>query len=146
MALQETLTADLKTAMLSRDTQTVSVLRMLQSTLKYSQIEAGKALTDEEIVILIRKEVKKRNESAAAYKNAQQTERADAELAESEILKKYLPASIDPAIIRTFLESEAKAFGQLEPKHKGDLIKAAMQKFAGQTDGKTVSDIVNSLF
>ena len=146
MALQETLTADLKTAMLSRDTETVSVLRMVQSALKYVQIDAQHELTDEEIQQIIRKEVKKRTDSATTYRSVGHPDRAEAEEKEAELLRKYLPASVDPAKMMAFLKEEALKYQPLEARNRKDLIQAVMQAFPGQVDGKDASEAVNTLF
>lgn len=146
MSLQEQITADLKTAMLAHESQTVSVLRMLNAEVKNAAIASGEALTDEQLVQLIRKEIKKRKETAATYLQAQQVERATAEEAEATLLSKYLPPAIDEALIEEFIKEKAASLGTLEPKHKGELIRATMQRFAGQVDGKVVSDLVQKQF
>lgn len=146
MTLPEQINADLKTAMLSKDSQAVSVLRMLNAEIKNAVIAAGTPLDEPQLVQLLRKEIKKRKETAAMYAGAGQAERANTEEAEATLLSKYLPPEVDSAIIETFLQQEAAKLGTLEPKHRGELIRAAMQQFSGQVDGKTVSDLVQKLF
>jgi uncharacterized protein len=146
MALQESLSADLKAAMLNRDAKTVSVLRMLSAAIKQVEIDTRKELSDDERVAIVRKEVKKRDEAAATYSALNEVERASDETWEANVLKKYLPAAANPDEVRAFLQETARGLAPLEPRHKGELIRTAMQKFGSAVDGKTVSEIVNSLF
>jgi uncharacterized protein YqeY len=146
MNLQEQITADLKTAMLARESESVSVLRMLNAEIKNAAIASGQALDESQLVQLIRKEIKKRKETAAAYIQAGSTDRAASEESEAILLEKYLPPAVDSALVEAFLKQEASKLGTLEPKHRGELIRAAMQQFSGQVDGKVVSDLVSQLF
>ncbi len=144
--LVEQLSADLKQAMLNRDTFTVSVLRMLQSELKNASIAKQETLTSQEEIVVIRKEVKKRIEATTAYRTAGHNERADAETQEAELLSAYLPAAVDEDRVREFLKEQAATLGTLEPRHRGELIRAAVAQFDGRLDGQTASRLVGELF
>lgn len=146
MALQDHLSADLKAAMLNRDSATVSVLRMVQAELKNAQIAAGKPLEETEAVQVVRKEIKKRLDTAATYRQAGQPDRAETEEKEAATLSVYLPAETDPTIVKAFLEEKAATLRPLEPKHRGELIRAAMEQFPGTLDGKKVADMVQALY
>ena len=144
MALFTDISADLKSAMLSREAETVSVLRLLVSELKYAQIKKGSDLTDEEIMQSIRREVKKRDEAALLYRSEKHEDRATQEESEALILKKYLPAALDPQVITAFIQSQIEEIGST-PAVRGALIKATMNHFGNQVDGKVVSGIVGQL-
>ncbi|HSI20267.1 MAG TPA: GatB/YqeY domain-containing protein [Verrucomicrobiae bacterium] len=144
--LSDQLSADLKQAMLNRDATTVSVLRMLQSELKNASIAKQGEVSDQDAIAIIRKEVKKRHEAATLYKQGNSTERAEAEEAEAAILSRYLPAAADEDTVRAFLKEKAAELGALEPRHKGELIKAAVAKFDGGVDGQTAARLVNELY
>jgi len=145
MSLQETLTADLKTAMLSHDSVAVSVLRLLQSEIKNSQIALGHSLEEGEMIKVIRKEVKKRQDTVTIYQNANQPDRAAAEEAEIAILGRYLPTQLDASIIETYIQERIQSMEEKTPRAKGELITNTLAHFGDQTDGKTVAGIVNRL-
>lgn len=139
------ITADLKNAMLNRDTVAVSVLRMLQAELKNAQIAKMADLSEADEIGVVRKEIKKRIDAATAYRQAHNEERAVSEESEAHILEAYLPPAADPEAVRAFLR-EAAAGMTLEPKHRGELIRKAMTQFDGSLDGQTAATLVNELF
>ena len=142
MPLLELITADLKEAMIAQKTEDVSTLRLLLSEVKNQRIATGADLDDAGIVQLVRKEVKKRRESAEAYTKANRVDLAEKELSEATLLGKYLPTAVDSAILEDFVKGEVAKYSPFEPRHRGEVIRAAMQQFAGQVDGKAISDAV----
>src|SRR5437762_13986825 len=92
--LTEKIRAELTAAMKARDAEKLSTLRMLQSSFKYQQIEAGHELSDEEAMSVIRKAVKQRQDSIEQYTKGNRPELADKERAEMEMLKGYLPPEL----------------------------------------------------
>jgi uncharacterized protein len=143
--LSERIFADLKQAMLNRDAQTVSVLRMLQAELKNAQISKMGELTPDDEISVIRKEVKKRREAAAQYNAAGNGVRAIEEEAEASILEQYLPKAADEELVRAFMLEVAGTIGELEPKHRGQLIKAARDKFGSSLDGQTAAKLASEI-
>jgi len=144
--LSEQLTADLKTAMLNREADKVSVLRMLQSELKNAAISKMHELSELEQIEVIRKEIKKRGDAAAQYEIAGNMERSNLEKSEAALLQTYLPAAVDDSTLMAFLEKESEKLGTLEARHKGDLIRAAMAEFTGRINGQQASRLVGELF
>ena len=96
MSLVAQIDADLKQAMLSREADKLSTLRMLKSAMKYCLIEKGADAvpTDTDVITVVRKEVKKREDSIASFAQANRTDLADKEKAELEFLRHYLPAQM----------------------------------------------------
>src|ERR1051325_11562366 len=92
--LTEQIRADLTEAMKARDAERTSTLRMLQSALKYEQIEKGHELSDEEAMAVIRKGVKQRHDSIEQYTKGNRPELAAKEQSEMDLLKRYLPAEL----------------------------------------------------
>src|SRR5437868_4302215 len=87
--------SDLVTAMRSKDTEKLSVLRMLKSATKYASIEKGGAdfvPSDSEVVTVIRREIKKRQDSIQSYQTANRSDLAEKEKRETDVLQAYLPA------------------------------------------------------
>src|SRR5277367_4348374 len=99
MSLVVKIDADLKAAMIAKDAEKLSVLRMLKSAVKYAAIEKGGAdsvPTDLEVLAVVRKEVKKREDSIKSYTDAGRMDLADKEKKELEFLKTLLPAQMTP--------------------------------------------------
>jgi len=136
--------AELKTAMLARESEKVTTLRLLISELKNSQIKKGSVLTEDEVTQVIRREVKKRQDAAALYSQQNQPERAAAEEAEIAILSVHLPAAVDSAVIESYVKELMQTVGST-PAVRGTLIKETMSHFGNQTDGRTVNEIIAKL-
>src|SRR5687768_14049622 len=97
MSIKQRIEADLKAAMLSADKARVTALRTLKSSILYAEVATGtreQGLSDKEIVELLRKEVKKRRESAELFLQGGNEEKAEAENREAEIINSYLPAEL----------------------------------------------------
>ena len=134
MAIAETVKQDLVTAMKAGEKDRVGALRLVLSELQKAAKEGG----DDELAVL-RRERKRRNESAAAFRDAGRPELADAEEAEAQIIEGYLPAEMSDEELRGIVESAIAEAGAESPKDMGQVMKAAMPRVAGRADGKRVS-------
>jgi uncharacterized protein YqeY len=148
MSLVAKIDADLKAAMIAKNAEKLSVLRMLKSAVKYAAIEKGGAdsvPTDLEVLAVVRKEVKKREDSIASFTSAGRTEMAAKEKKEMEFLKTMLPAQLTPAKMEQLVKDAIAEVGATSKAQMGSVMKAAQEKAAGQADGKTLSQIVQRL-
>ncbi len=134
--------SDLKEAQLSRDEVKVSTLRLLLSEIKNAEIAKGNPLSDEDIVSVLQKEVKKRKEAVAAFRKGGREEQAQKEEAESQILEGYLPAQLQLEELTKIVETTITEIGATGVADMGKVIGAVMGKVKGQTDGTTVSNLV----
>ena len=141
MALQETLDADLLAAIKSGDNFTKETLRFLKSTLKNVELDTGKALSDDQIIAILQKEVKKRVEAEAIYRQIDKIDLADNEFKEASILKKYLPAQMDEATIITVVTDYLKE-NPTTKAQMGQAMGALGAKLKGQADMGLVSQIL----
>jgi uncharacterized protein YqeY len=91
VTLSEQIQQDIRAAMKERDRARVGALRMIGAALKNGEIEAGRPLTEEEERVVLRRQLKQREESAEAFRRAGREEQATSELAEAEIVRAYLP-------------------------------------------------------
>jgi uncharacterized protein YqeY len=138
------LRTDLTAAMKRRDDVATSALRMALAAIQQATVAGreAKELTDDEILKLLGKEVKKRDEAAEAFRSADRPERADQEQAEREVLAAYLPAALSPDELEA-LVTEALAEGGFSGMGAmGPAMKAVTAKVAGRADGKIVSNMV----
>lgn len=148
MSLVAQIDADIKKAMIAREAEKLSVLRMLKSAVKYAAIEKGGAdsePTDPDVLAVVRKEAKKREDSIASYSQAGRTDLADKEKQELEFLRTFLPAQLPPEKVEALVKEAIKEVGATGKAQMGAVMKAAQAKAAGQVDGKTLSQVVQKL-
>jgi len=148
MSLATQIDADIKKAMIAREAERLSVLRMLKSSVKYAAIQKGGAdteLSDADVLAVVRKEAKKREDSIASYTQAARTDLADKEKSELAILRGFLPAQLSPEKLEELVREAIKETGATSKAQMGQVMKAAQAKAAGQADGKTLSAVVQRL-
>jgi Uncharacterized conserved protein len=142
MALQSQIDNDIKDAMRAKDPVKLGVLRMLKSALMNAAIEkggAGTQLDDAEAMAVIRKEVKKRQDSVEGFEKGGRAELADKERAEIEVLNAYLPKALSPEEVTALVREAIAEAGATSRKEMGAVMKIANAKAAGRVDGKTLS-------
>jgi uncharacterized protein YqeY len=143
--LTEQIRADLTEAMKARDAEKLSTLRMLQSSLKYQQIEAGHELSDDEALAVIRKAVKQRQDSIEQYEKGNRPELAAKERAEMTMLQTYLPPELSDAEIESGLREIIASTGAASKKDIGKVMKEATARYKGRVDGRKIQEIVGRL-
>ena len=143
--LSQQLGDDLKTAMRDKDKVALGTIRMLKSSIKNAAIEKGGAdaeLDDAEIIKVIRKEVKKRQDSVEQYETAGRDDLAEAEKSEIAVLEKYLPQPLSEEEINQAVEEAISEIGATSKKEMGQVMKLLQEKTGGRADGKTLSQAV----
>jgi len=144
MALLEQIQSDLVQAMKNKEETKLAVLRMLKSAVQLAQVEKGKdaEFTDEDVLVLVRRLIKQRNEAAELYKSGGAEERAAQELAEAKILEVYQPAQLGDDELAKAVAEAAKSVAAAGPKDMGKVMGRAMAAVKGQADGKRVQQAV----
>ncbi|MCA1846151.1 MAG: GatB/YqeY domain-containing protein [Actinobacteria bacterium] len=144
--LADQLRADLTAAMKRRDDVATSALRMAIAAMKEAAVagKEAKELTEDEILKVLNKEVKRRDEAAEAFRNADRPDRADREQAEREVLAAYLPAALSREELEALITDVLAEGGFSGMQAMGPAMKAITAKVAGRADGKTVSDLVRA--
>lgn len=140
--LVDQIKSDLKNAQLNKEELRVSTLRLLVSEIKYSEIDKVSELSDEEVVVVIRREVKKRKEAALGFRSGNREEAALKEEAELKILGSYLPAQMSQEDLSKIVDEAITEIGASSLADMGKVMGVAMGKVKGQADGGTVSAIV----
>jgi len=141
--LIEKIEIDLKNALKSKDQIKVSTLRLLKSAIGYLAIEKKEGLKDDDVISVIKKQVKQRKDSIEGFKKGNREDLAQKEESELEILKAYLPEDITPEALGAIIDEAINETGASTPKDMGMVMKAVMVKTKGSADGKVVSSIVN---
>ncbi len=144
-ALLETILADIKTAMKARDKIALTTLRMLHSELKNVGVNAGKELSDDDVVQIVGKAIKQRRDAAQQFRDGDRAELADKEEAEIAVLEKYLPAQLDRDAIVELARSAIEESGAQGKKDMGKVMGLLMPKVKGKADGKLVNQVVVEL-
>lgn len=140
--LLDQLQTDLKNAQLSRDEIKVSTLRLLLSEIKNAEISKGGILSDEDIIPIVQKEVKKRKEAAEAFKSGGREEAAGKEEAELKILESYLPSQLSNEELTKIVLDTINEVGASSIADMGKVMGVVMGKTKGQADGGVVSALV----
>jgi uncharacterized protein len=134
MTILEQVQVDTRSAMKAGERERVGALRMLTNALQ----QEAKAGNEDEVAVL-RRERKRRQESATAFRDGGRPELADAEEAEARIIGGYLPAELSDEELRAIVAAAVAETGAASPKDMGQVMKAAMPRVAGRADGKRVS-------
>jgi uncharacterized protein YqeY len=146
MGLQDRLGQDIKAAMLAKDADRLSALRLLKSALGYAQIERKtESLSDADFVALVQKEVKKRRDSIEQFEKGGRPELAEKEKKEITVLETYLPKALSAEELEQLVKATIQETGATSKKDMGPVIKAVQAKAAGRADGKTISGMVGKL-
>jgi hypothetical protein len=146
MSLQERISQEIKTAMLAKDADRLSALRMLKSTMGYAQIERKtETLSDADVVSIVQKEVKKRRDSVEQFEKGGRPELAAKEKQEIAVLESFLPEPLSAEELEQLVRATIQELGATTKKDMGTVIKAVQAKAAGRADGKTVSGLVGKL-
>jgi uncharacterized protein YqeY len=143
--MEDKITADLKEAMFAKDAQRTSVLRSIKSAITYVKVApgaSGESMSDDDIIVLLAKEAKKRQESADSYLKAGQPERADDELAEKNIIEEYLPGQLSEDDLRGVVEEEITKLAAVTPQAIGQVIGAVKAKAGPAADGGLIARLV----
>ena len=146
MTLTAQLTEDIKTAMRAKDTVALNVVRALKSAIKYAAIEklgAEGELPDADALTVVRKEIKKRQDSVASYEQANRQDLIDTEKAEIAVLEKYLPAAMSAEDLTKMVEAVIAELGATSKKEMGAVMKLLQERSEGRADGKTLSSEVS---
>ena len=148
MSLREALTAAVKTSMLARDTDRTSALRMIQAKLKDSDIAARPkgiaAISDDEIIAMLRSMIKSRRDAALLYRQGKREELAAKEEAEIAVIEEFLPRTLSGDALAAAIQSAIAATGAAGPKDMGKVIAALKASHGGALDMGATSQAVKA--
>jgi uncharacterized protein YqeY len=141
----EQLSEDIKNAMRAKDTVALNTLRALKTALTNASIEKGglgTPLDDAECLVIVRRQVKQRQDSIMQFEKADRAELADNEKKEITYLEKYLPAALTEAELAALLDQAVADTGATGKADMGKLIKRMQELTDGRADGRTISAAV----
>jgi len=143
--LEKKLAEDMKQAMKSGDTLKRDTLRMLIASVKNAWMAKQADLTDADVLGVISKEVKRRQESIDAFKKGGRTDLVVKEEAEMVVLQAYLPEQLSHAEIVAAVKEVIGTVGAQGLGDKGKVMQQLMPKLKGKADGKEINDVVTKL-
>ncbi len=148
--LQQKIRVDMQNAMKERDALKADTLRMLIAAMTHEMKRGSRMLVeglpDDDVIALIRREVKKRKEASDAYTAGGRHEMALKEHAEAGILEEYLPALMSEDDVRAVVLRKKDDLGITDKSGAGILMGRVMKELQGKADGLVVKSIVDSLF
>ena len=145
MSLKERLQRDLKEAMKAKDSFKRDTIRFLMSAIKQVEVDTRKVLSDEDIIKIIQKSIKQREDAAQQYKEGGREDLYEKEIKEAEILRSYLPKQLSDEELVKEVKTIIQEVGATSMKDMGKVMQAATKKLAGQADGKRISEAVKKL-
>ena len=147
MSLFEQIDKDYVQAYKAKDAVRVGVLRLLKTAVKNRLVDLrrpGGTLSDEEMLDVIIKEGKQRQDSIEQYTAAGRTDLADKEAAELAIIQDYLPKALSPEELSQLIDTTISEVGATTPRDMGKVISAIMATHKGRVDGKALSEAVKA--
>jgi uncharacterized protein len=145
MTLQEKIDSDLKEAMRAKEAERLSVLRMVKSAIMNAAIEkhgAGGKLADSDAIVVLRKQVKQRQDSVAGFEKGGRPELAEKERREIGILAEYLPLPLTAEEVASIVQAAIAETGASSKAQMGKVMKVVNEKAAGRANGRILSDAV----
>jgi uncharacterized protein YqeY len=147
MSLTERVSSDLINAMKNKDKVALEAIRAAKTAFLLARSEKGQdaVLNPDEELKIIQKLVKQRRESAVIYKDNNRQDLYEKEVAEADVLEKYLPAKIGEAELEKVLKDIIARVGAKSPADMGKVMGVATKELAGKADGKEISAKVRQL-
>lgn len=145
MSLKEKIIADMKEALKIKDEVKLRVLRSLKSAIGYFEVEGEKReATDEDIAKIVIKEIKKRQESIEAYRQAGRNDLAIAEEEELKVLELYAPKMLSKEEVKSIVSQVIMELNATQ-RDFGKVMKEVMARVKSSADGKIVNEVVKEM-
>ncbi|HZF69473.1 GatB/YqeY domain-containing protein [Sulfuricurvum sp.] len=145
MTLREQINDDIKTAMKEKNSALRDALRLLSSAMKQIEVDERKELTDEDVIKIIQKQVKQRNDAMAQYRDAGREDLYEKEASEAAIFETYLPKQLTDEELENALRSLISEIGATSIKDIGRIMGAASKALGAQADGKRINECAKKI-
>lgn len=142
MTLSEKINSDMITYMKSKDSFSLGVIRMVKGAIQLEKINKKRDLTDDEVVQIIAKQIKMRNDSVAEFTKANRTDLVDKTNQEIEFLKTYMPEQLSEEEINSIIDEVFTKIKPTGPKDMGSIMKEVSPKLRGKADMGLVNTII----
>jgi uncharacterized protein len=141
MTLKEKLLADMKEALRAKNSLRLNTIRSIISAIKNQEIALHKEIEEEEILTLVTREVKKRKEASALFKDGGRTDLMEKEDQERVVLQAYLPEQVSEEELRKRIQEVIAETGAEEMKDFGKIMKVLVPEFKGKADNSLIKEL-----
>ncbi|KEA46361.1 glutamyl-tRNA amidotransferase [Campylobacter mucosalis] len=145
MSIKEQILADIKTAMKEQNNFERDALRTLHSALKQVEVDKRIELSDEVVLPILQKEIKKRTDSAQLYVQGGREELAKKENDEIALISRYLPAQLSDDELKDKVKNIILTLGASSIKELGSVVKIAKEQIGASADAKRISEVAKAL-
>ena len=145
MSLKEQLKEDLKTAMRDKEVVKRDSIRTINTMIKQVEVDERREIDDEEVIKLIQRGIKQREEAIIQYKAASRDDLVSKEQEQIDVFMLYLPAQISDEELESGMKEIIAQTAALSMKDMGKVMGIATKKFAGVADGKRINEMVKKL-
>lgn len=142
MTLLEQLNSDMITYMKSKDSFSLGVIRMVKGAVQLEKINKKRDLTDEEVIAVISKQIKMRNDSIAEFQKAGRLDLVTQNEQEVELLKKYMPEQLSLEEVNQIIDEAIAKINPTSSKEMGLIMKEVSPKLKGRADMGQVNSII----
>lgn len=144
-SIKERINSDIKAAMIAKDNFKRDTLRVVMSLLKQVEVDERKELTDEDVIKILQKAIKQREDAAAQYKAGHREDLYQKEINEIALIKEYLPAQLSDEELKSEIMAIINEVGAKDSKDIGKIMGVATKKLAGKADNRRINEIARSL-
>jgi uncharacterized protein YqeY len=147
MSLEQTINADIKTAMLAKDANALTSLRAVKAAILLAKTAEGakEELSADDEIKIVQKLVKQRKDSLEIFEQQNRPDLAEKERQEIAVIEKYLPAQLSPEELKAELQKIIAETGASSPADMGKVMGAASKALSGKAEGKAISTMVKEL-
>jgi len=145
MNLRETINQEVKNAMKAKETKKRDALRLLTSAFKQIEVDERKDLTDGDVIKIIQKQIKSRNDSIEQYKKAGRDDLMQIELDEIAFYMPYMPAQLSDDELEVAIKEVISKVGASTMKDMGKVMGISSKMLDGKADGKRINECVKKL-
>jgi len=144
-ALKEKLNSDMKEAMKAKENFKRDTIRLVMSAIKQVEVDERKELNDEDVMNILKKAVKQREEALVQYKEAGRDDLVEKEQGELDIIKTYLPEQLSDEALEAEVKKIIEETGAASIKEIGKVMGVASKKLSSVADGKRINEVAKKL-
>lgn len=145
MSLKEQINTDIKEAMKAKENAKRDALRLLSSAFKQIEVDERKELTDDDVIKIIQKQIKQRNDSITQYQTAKRDDLIEKEMLEISFYEPYLPKQLSDEELTTAIKAIITQVEATTMKDIGKVMSIASKELAGKVDGKRINECAKAL-
>ncbi len=145
MSLKEQINTQIKEAMKAKENAKRDALRLLSSAFKQIEVDERRDLSDEDVIKIIQKQIKQRNDSITQYQTAGRDDLIEKELSEIAFYEPYLPKQLGDEELSSAIKAIISQVGAESMKDIGKVMGMASKELAGKVDGKRINECAKAL-